>query len=77
MLCSKVHPKLDAEDQRYQTTATDEPEVDPRFMRYKVNSEEASTTLEGEERRGVLHLVQGWIQQSQPNKVCHYDILWK
>src|ERR1700679_456020 len=76
MLCSKVHPKLDLEDQRYHTNDSDELEVDPRFMRYKVNPEdEASDGEEGEERRGVLHLVQGWIQRNQPTKVRWYNLL--
>ena len=40
-------------------------ESDPRFMRYNIES----TKGKAEERRGVLHLVQGWIQQKQPEKV--------
>jgi hypothetical protein len=41
-------------------------ESDQRFMRYKIESTPES---EAEERRGVLHIVQGWIQQKQPEKV--------
>jgi hypothetical protein len=70
MLCSVVHPKLDVSDQRYETAAESEPDADPRLMRYKIESEETAATSEGEERRGVLHLVQGWIQRLQPEKVC-------
>ena len=40
-------------------------ESDPRFMQYKIES----TQAEVEERKGVLHIVQGWIQQKQPEKV--------
>jgi hypothetical protein len=61
MLCSCVHLKLQ-NDQRYDV-GTDE--SNPRFMRYKIES----TQSEVEERKGVLHIVQGWIQQKQPEKV--------
>jgi hypothetical protein len=61
MLCSCLHPKLQ-NDQRYDVGTE---ESDPRFMRYKIES----TQAEVEERKGVLHIVQGWIQQKQPEKV--------
>jgi hypothetical protein len=38
---------------------------DPRFMRYQIKSTQAEVA----ERKGVLHIVQGWIQQKQPAKV--------
>jgi hypothetical protein len=66
MLCSCVHPKLDQGDHRYDTQTE---ESDPRFMRYEIQSKDQSGPSEAEERKGVLHLVQGWIQQKQPEKV--------
>jgi hypothetical protein len=60
MLCSYVHPKLQ-NDQWYNMGSE---ESDPRFMQYKIEL----TQTEAEEWRGVLHIVQGWIQQKQLEK---------
>ncbi|KAF8227783.1 hypothetical protein L208DRAFT_1379628 [Tricholoma matsutake] len=68
MLCSCVHPKFE-KDQRYDTKP--EELLDPCLMRHQIQSNQASGTSEAEEQKGVLHLVQGWIQQKQPEK-CWY-----
>jgi hypothetical protein len=66
MLCSVVQPKLDIADQRYDSAANAEGDADAHLMRYRLRSQDSDVT----ERRGVLHLVQGWIQRLQPTKVC-------
>jgi hypothetical protein len=67
MLCSALHPTVEPKDKRYLWTPD---ESDPRLMRYEVESaDQGSDYLAAEERRGVHHLVQGWIQQGQPKKV--------
>ncbi|KAF8235452.1 hypothetical protein L208DRAFT_1376516 [Tricholoma matsutake] len=65
MLCSCVHPKFE-KDQRYNTKPKEL--LDPCLMHYQIQSNQAAGTSEAEERKGVLHLVQGWIQQKQPEK---------
>ncbi|KAF8230865.1 hypothetical protein L208DRAFT_1378361 [Tricholoma matsutake] len=58
MLCSCVHPKFE-KDQRYNTKPKEL--LDPCLMHYQIQLNQASGTSEAEERKGVLHLVQGWI----------------
>ncbi|KAF8227137.1 hypothetical protein L208DRAFT_1379928 [Tricholoma matsutake] len=67
MLCFAVHPQLDQKDQRYQTAT--EGSMDSCLTQYQVQTEVDSATFYGKEWRGVLHLVQGWIQQAQPEKL--------
>lgn len=61
-LASVLPPHLPTFDRRHHYQAGEE--GDPRLMRY--TSEEGHQV---DEQRGVIHLVQGWIQQGQMRKV--------
>ena len=66
MLCSALHPKPDDGQGRF----TNEDDIDSRLMRYQTLSpEDDESYLNAEERKGILHLVQGWIQRGHPEKV--------
>ncbi|KAF8221758.1 hypothetical protein L208DRAFT_1382128 [Tricholoma matsutake] len=73
ILCSCVHPKFE-KDQRYNMKPKEL--LNPRLMHYQIQSNQASGTSEAEEQKGVLHLVQGWIQQKQPEKIFHKVAKW-
>lgn len=72
MLCFAVHPQLDQKDQRYQTAT--EGSMDSCLTQYQVQTEVDSAAFYGKEWRGVLHLVQGWIQQAQPEKLMLHSL---
>lgn len=61
-LCSVIQPSCSGPELRHAWNAND---VNPRVMRYKV----PGSTETAEERKGVFHLVHGWIQQRQKEKV--------
>ena len=63
-LAASLPPHVPSTDKRHQGAKGDISE-DPRLMRYST-----AAGCETEEQRGVLHLVQGWIQQRQKEKVC-------
>ena len=62
-LCSVIQPCCSKPESRHEWLEDD---PNPRVMRYWENG----SNNEGEERKGVTHLVQGWIQQAQKEKVC-------
>jgi hypothetical protein len=67
-LASTLHPSLEGKDSRHPIT---EDMDNPRVMRYEIDDdEEEQEGSTKEERCGVIHIVQGWIQQAQPEKVC-------
>jgi len=73
-LCSIIQPCVPESDVRHRygvqaesSEAEDEAEEsDPRVMSYPIGSGEPEQKLE---RCGVHHIVQGWIQRAQPEKV--------
>jgi hypothetical protein len=74
MLCSRLQPVMPKSDTRHQY---DEDNCkDPRVVQYKYNvgtgasyQDNGNVGITEEERAGVIHLVSGWIQQRQPQKV--------
>jgi hypothetical protein len=64
-LCSVLQPSCAGPEIRHDWSKT---ERNPRVLRYDVEGSEERE--EREERRGVTHIVQGWIQQGQIEKVC-------
>jgi len=61
-LCSVLQPSCSGPELRH-LWSQDDP--NPRVFTYKVKGSDQ----EVEERKGVIHLVQGWIQQAQKKKV--------
>lgn len=61
-LCSILHPVTDGFAKRHVFESGDK---DPRVLTYRADYFDE----ELKERKGVLHLVHGWIQQGQPSKV--------
>ncbi|KIL56340.1 hypothetical protein M378DRAFT_17157 [Amanita muscaria Koide BX008] len=59
-LCSALQPTVTGPEIRHDWSQDD----NPRVMRYTVEGSDK----QAEERKGVIHLVQGWIQQGQKDK---------
>ena len=68
-LCSVIQPKRRSGDVRHTWEEEEEEEENPRIMRYRLET----SAGEEEERKGVLHVVQGWIQQAQKGKASTID----
>jgi hypothetical protein len=64
-LAATIQPSCKGPETRHDEDWSDD---DPfaRVMRYNVTDSDRLM----EERKGVIHIVQGWIQQGQKNKVC-------
>lgn len=62
-LCSVIQPTRTGPELRHEWSLK---EPNPRVVRYKVEG----SNKKNEERKGVFHLVHGWIQQAQKKKVC-------
>lgn len=63
-LFSVIQPEVHQPEKRHAFEVGD---TNPRTMAYLAEDEDSMRAVE--ERKGVLHLVQGWIQQAQPEKV--------
>jgi hypothetical protein len=76
-LCSKLQPVMPKSDTRHQYNVNNG--KDPRVMKYKYDvgtgasyQDNGQTGIMRSERAGVVHLVNGWIQQGQSNKVSNF-----
>lgn len=69
MLCSIMQPCVPPLDMRhhYHMKDSESGSDDPRVMEYKIDGENGEEIRL--ERCGVHHIVQGWIQQGQQDKV--------
>jgi hypothetical protein len=66
ILASVLQPEIALQDARHELTLQDH---DPRVLEYRNKQDPMNPTVV-QERRGVLHLVHGWQQQGQREKVC-------
>jgi len=72
ILASVLQPEMALQDARHELTFQDQ---DPRVLEYQNKQDPMNPTVV-QERRGVLHLVHGWQQQGQREKVGNYCLCY-
>jgi hypothetical protein len=66
MLCSKIQPKEDSTQRRHGTE--DNNHKDRRLTRYETVGEDGQGQGSIEERKGIHHIVEGWVMAGHKHK---------